>query len=149
MIILRHVAKNSWLGRHIPKTIVRYGTLRGCMAAYFGCRESQVRKQRGFWTWADATGRRHRCSAAKTINEAVKDGCWGWLEDKKKAHVWISTRARPAAVVYLLAHEIGHACPPHKRDSAHEETKACRYGIVAVAAADLARVFLKPKARRR
>ena len=110
--------------------VVRYRTLRDCLAEYFGCKPAEVPK-RGHWHWTDMDGKRHKDTMAKTMRRMRNRGCWGWCEGKAKIHVWINSRCKPIDAIALIAHEIGHTQKPFRVTSDAEERKANTYESVA------------------
>lgn len=110
-------------------TIVRYRTANQCLAAYHGCRVSEL-PSRGYWYFFDRKGKRVRLSVKACHKEIVRRGCWGFCRDKSSIHVWISSRATTKEAVALLAHELGH-CQKPWLSRGREEIKAAGYERVA------------------
>lgn len=104
-------------------TVVRYRHFQSCFAACQTHREAK-----GF-----PAGTIDRAS-----RYASKLKCWGWCEDKRAIHLWVSCRAKLQDVIALVAHEIGHTIRPHHKYFVPEETKACKYSRVARMATEIA-----------
>ena len=115
--------------------IVRYRTARECIAAFHGCRVSELPKA-GRWTFFDRQGKARRLSVKACYKEMQRRGCWGWVRSKRTLHLWVSSRAKLSEVVALLAHEIGH-CERPFLSRGKEEQKAARYEYVAQSAIEM------------
>lgn len=123
--------------------IVRYDTLRECLAAYLCCECDKVEDQEGIWQWSDAHGTHHESSMKDAIALILQDLVWGWVEDKHILHVWTSDQATPEHILNMLAHEMGHTRRPWHRDTFLEEQKACGHALVAVTAFQIMNEFLE------
>jgi hypothetical protein len=121
----------------MPKTyeIVRYRTARECLAAYHGCKPSEVPIS-GRWEFADRDGKVLKVSARRCYRHIIQTGCWGFCEDKGVLHLWVSRRAKPKSVMALIAHEVGHCQKPFLNRS-KEEMKAAKYEHVCEVAFDI------------
>ena len=109
--------------------VIPYATLEACMAAFYGCAESELLQQ-GPFIWENDDG---PCvwPIRRLIRVRKKWGTWGWCEQKKTIHVWISPEAEEHKIIELLAHELGHTEKPFHKTMQKEETKACRYAVIA------------------
>jgi len=76
-------------------------------------------------------------SGADELAAMKENGFWGYCDPKTKTvNVWIGEKADAEAIIYFLAHEVGHATGKQiKGDSvkvqAAEERRADEYGRVA------------------
>lgn len=115
--------------------VIRYDTLLECMAAFLECEWDEVECQEGIWKWACEDGVRHEQPMQEAIVDILtNDLVWGWAEDKNWLHIWFSDRCSRERLLGALAHELGHIRRPFHRDVFKEETKACKYGSVAMTA---------------
>ena len=126
--------------------VVKYRTARECLAAFHRCRVSELPKH-GYWVCVDSKGIKRRLTVKANREEIKRRGCWGWCEDKKVLHLWISRRAKLAEVIGLIAHEIGHCEKPYLRRAA-EERKASKHEKVARNAAAVYQWFFDKRRRR-
>lgn len=118
--------------------IVNYDTLLECMAAFLGCEEDEVESQEGVWQWGDEDGVNHEQPMQEAVAKIVSDeDVWGWIEDKWRVHIWFGDQCTPERLIGALAHELGHGRRPFHRDTFVEETKACKYGSVAMTAFEI------------
>jgi uncharacterized protein YjaZ len=106
--------------------VKRYRTLNQIMRLYFGNKSNRD----GYWEWHDEDGKRHRMRHKTALKNIKKRGTWGFIDDKKLIHCWVSSKAKFENVIQLFAHELGHRQKPwHNRRL--EEIKANKYGSVA------------------
>lgn len=118
--------------------IVNYDTLLECMAAFLRCEENEVLELEGVWQWGDEDGVHHEEPMQEAVAKILNyDDVWGWIEDKQWVHIWFSDQCTPERLLGALAHELGHIRRPWHRDTFVEETKACKYGSVAMTAYDI------------
>ena len=117
-----------------PIDIVRYRTARECIAAFYGCRPSEIpfKEKHEFY---DEKGVRRRQTGKSCYKSILAIGCWGWCMDYKVLHLWISRRASFQDAMALIAHELGHCQKPHFKSKGAEERKAVKYEDVTQLAA--------------
>lgn len=127
--------------------VIRYRTLRDCMAAYFHCRPKDLPRC-GSWTWHDQRGKRHYERIQTSMKHSRQRGHWGWCEKKHILHLWTGRRAGLGGIITLVAHELGHCRKPFLPPQG-EEMKAGRYEAVARAAFDIAKDLRKKRCGRR
>jgi hypothetical protein len=120
-----------------PVEIIRHRTLNSCLAAFHGCKVSELPK-RGYWTFHNRQGKRVRLSVGACMRDMRKRGCWGWVLGKRWIHLWVSGRATMPEAISLIAHELGHCEKPNFGHGAREEQKAAKYEDVARRAEELA-----------
>lgn len=121
---------------------IEYETINECLAVFFDCKPSELKKIRGFWEWKNSDGSYEKEPVQKGIRQARRRACWGFVRGKKEIHYFIRKRATMRNVIDLFAHELGHMERPHHR-SADEEYKANRYSVVAISAYAFANELLK------
>ena len=115
--------------------VVNYDTLLECLGAFLGCEPDEVLDFEGVWQWGDEHGERHEEPMQDAVTQIIKnEDVWGWIEDKRWVHIWFGDQCTPDRLLGALAHEFGHGCRPFHRDTFVEETKACKYGSVAMSA---------------
>lgn len=115
--------------------VFRYDTLEACMAAFYGCTEIGLLDQpRTRW---EHKGRETVWPIRRVIRNRKKIGTWGWAENKKAIHVWITKEASMQSVIHLVAHELGHLERPYRMDKFEEERKAVKYSEVATLAFEI------------
>lgn len=111
--------------------IILYDTPEDCVEAFCG----EIPKT-GYWDWFDEDGKLHHDSWKRSLKDIRELGCWGWVENKKIVHVWISKRASKRMVLWMLTHEMSHIRRPHYLDQREEEMKAGQAGRSAREAYD-------------
>jgi hypothetical protein len=122
--------------------VKRYRTYLQCLAAYHGCRPSEV-PHSGYWEYHD--GKRMRRTSQKICIRWIRSrGCWGWCEGKKVIHLWFTRKAKFEDVISLIAHELGHIQKPWGT-RAKEEKKANLFEFVARDAVKIYKAILSGK----
>ena len=120
----------------MPK-IIKYRTINDCLAAFYGCPESEINKTDGEWVTMDSCGRKKTYSNGDAIKRIRKGSCWGWVENKDTIHCFVRKRTPMKDLIHLFSHELGHKERPYFR-SAKEEEKAEKYAKIAVNAYKIA-----------
>ena len=112
------------------QNVIRYATLRACMAEYLGCEATEVEDQDGTWLWGDEDGA-HSMPMKEAISKILSRRVWGWLGNKDTMHIWFAKNVDHKRLLQVIAHEVGHSYRPWHRDTVREEQKADLYGVVA------------------
>ena len=116
---------------------VKYDDINKCMAAFFNCEPDELESLEGNFEMLWGDGKEESWDIQTAITDIRKGACWGWLEDKRVLHYYISARATLSQVIKMFGHELGHMQRPFHR-SLKEEQKADKYGSVVVAAYEIA-----------
>jgi len=120
--------------------IIKYRTAKQCLAAFHGCKLSEV-VSNAMWKFYDGNGKCIHWSQKRCLASIYRRGCWGWCENKRILHLWISNKSKIADAISLIAHEMGHCVKPYL-SAKNEEIKASKYEDVTWYAVD---AYLKLK----
>lgn len=137
----------------VHRKIVRYVTFKEIWEVFIEQGGMGIDQEAGTWEYSDVHGEVFVEKISTMKRRVMKEGCWGFLQNKDEIHVWIKDREVPLwKIIRLLAHEMGHAERPFHRTAIKEEQKAARYADVARAAylmaQDLQGMAKKPRRRK-